>query len=222
MGPRPLRAEPALAASARPRRRTRWRRWAVLAAILAVLYLGRQTLLTRAARFLNVAEPPRPVDAVLVLGGHVESRPFGGAALYKAGLAKKVLVSVPRPSESAPPENVPAEEEVARRILLTRGVPAADVLSLGSECASTRDEAYALGRFLEDHPSWSVAVLTSTFHTRRARDIFRRVLGARADRLHFVAVPTEGYDETNWWHFEEGFTEYALEYAKWAWYVLGP
>jgi hypothetical protein len=46
------------------------------------------------------------------------------------------------------------------------------------------------------------------------------VLGERAAQVHFVGVPLDGFDETNWWHFESGFSTYLSEYAKLAFYFL--
>ena len=77
-----------------------------------------------------------------------------------------------------------------------------------------------LARFLEEHPGSSVAVVTTTCHTRRARGIFRKVVGNRAARLIFVAAPTEGYDAHNWWQSKAGSQAYLTEYAKLLYYTL--
>jgi uncharacterized SAM-binding protein YcdF (DUF218 family) len=165
------------------------------------------------ARFLDVSEPARPVDYVLVLGGGSDSRPFVGAALFKAGLARKVLVPRVRAAPEVRDGLLPPEEEVVRRVLRARGVPPGAILLLPGECASTADEARALKAFLEGHSDASVAVVTHGFHTRRARALFRRTLGGRA-ALSFVAAPTDGFDAGNWWRFEAGVRTYAAEYVK--------
>jgi uncharacterized SAM-binding protein YcdF (DUF218 family) len=59
-----------------------------------------------------------------------------------------------------------------------------------------------------------VAVVTTGYHTRRARRTFRQVLGADAARVRFVAAPTDGFDETNWWRSEQGVRCYLTEYVK--------
>jgi uncharacterized SAM-binding protein YcdF (DUF218 family) len=73
-------------------------------------------------------------------------------------------------------------------------------------------------RFLQAEPGTTVAVVTSDFHTRRARAIFRRVLGERMERVHFVAAPTDGFGASDWWECEEGTITYLNEYAKLAFY----
>jgi uncharacterized SAM-binding protein YcdF (DUF218 family) len=191
----------------------------LLAGLLAV-YLGRGWLLPAAARFLDVSEPPAPVDYVLVLGGGTDTRPFVAAALVRAGLTDKVLVAEVRPSPGVEDGLIPSEEEVVQRVLDRRGVPRDAVTVLPGPCDSTFDEARALGRFLDEKGACTVAVVTTNYHTRRARWVFRRVLGAKADRLRFVAPPTGGYDESNWWKFEAGLKAYANEYVKFLYYFL--
>jgi uncharacterized SAM-binding protein YcdF (DUF218 family) len=198
-----------------------WRRRLVglglIVALAALLYAFHPSLLRLAARALDVSEPPRRVDCVLVLGGGEETRPFAAVALVNAGLAREVLVpSGPRPAD----DDMPARHEIIRRALVARGVAPEAVVVLPDVVDSTADEARALGRFLESRPECSVAVVTNRFHTRRARAIFRRELGERAARVHFVGVPRDGYDETDWWQCEEGFGCYLNEYAKLAFHSL--
>jgi uncharacterized SAM-binding protein YcdF (DUF218 family) len=192
----------------------RWLVTGLFVVLVATLYLGRASLFTRAAQFLDVSEPPEDTDYVLVLGGGSDTRPFVAAALVNAGLAHKVLV--PRVQQSPEVEHglLPAEQDLTSRVLRARGVLSRDIILLDGECASTRDEALALGRFLDDRPNETVMVVTTTYHTRRARGIFRSILGERASRLRFVAAPTDGFDAHNWWQFEEGFVTYTNEYVK--------
>jgi uncharacterized SAM-binding protein YcdF (DUF218 family) len=183
-------------------------------------YLGRAFLLEQAGECLDVSEPPQASDYAMVLGGGDATRPFVAAALFKAGLAGAVLV--PRTRRSAEVEDglLPPEEVVIERVLAARGVPGGAVVFLDGECASTRDEADALARFLDTRPDCSVAVVTSPYHTRRARGTFRRALGGRAARVRFVAAPGEGFGARDWWRSEEGFKAYAREFVKLAYYQL--
>jgi len=48
-----------------------------------------------------------------------------------------------------------------------------------------------------------VAVVTTDYHTRRARAIFRREVPQNLAELHFVAVATDGFDADNWWRFHK-------------------
>ena len=67
-----------------PPRRQRWlRRLLAIAVMGGLLWVFHVRLLEAAARFLDVSEPPRSVDAIVVLGGGVDTRPFAAAALIR-------------------------------------------------------------------------------------------------------------------------------------------
>jgi uncharacterized SAM-binding protein YcdF (DUF218 family) len=222
MGSGHLPEQPALRPSAQPR--PRWRRrllWlGALGALVVLAYLLHPLLLPAAARWLDVSEPLTPVDDVMVLGGESNLRPFVAAALYNKGLAKRVLIPTVKPSPEAMAGFVPSETEVMRQVLLKRGVPADAIEILPGEVDSTADEAARLGRYLEDNPERTVAVVTTCYHTRRVRWIFRKQMGARANQLHFVGGPTEGCDASNWWRSEDGTRRYVNEFVKLPFYLV--
>jgi uncharacterized SAM-binding protein YcdF (DUF218 family) len=205
---------------ARRRRRLRWLLLAVLAVALLLLYMGRERVFFAAARFLDVSEKPTATDYVMILGGHVQTRPFIAAELLNAGLARKAVVATILCSGDNLGGILPPEQEVIRSVLVHEGVSPDAVVILPNPCASTFDEACALAEFLQSQPPRSVTVVTCCQHTRRTRWIFRRVLGPRAAQLHLVGVPQGGFDETNWWQFESGISTYLCEYAKLAFYLV--
>jgi uncharacterized SAM-binding protein YcdF (DUF218 family) len=192
-----------------------------MGAVLVVLYLARGALLPPVARFLDVSEAPTKVDYVMVLGGGTQTRPFVAAALLTRGQANKALVPTVHLSPEARDGTTLSDPEVICRVLKARGVPEEAIVLLPGEASSTRDEARALRAFLESQPDCSVAVVTNRAHTRRARMLFNQTLGERAGQVHFVGVPTDGFDESNWWQSEMGFAYYTKEYAKLLVYALG-
>jgi uncharacterized SAM-binding protein YcdF (DUF218 family) len=176
----------------------------------AIACLERTFLLTAAGSWLDVGERLRePVDSVFILGGDADTRPFAAAAMIRSGWARQALI-VPTARES----DGHSHQELLRDVLLRRGVAAEAIVELPGQVASTRDEALALRRFLERHPGHSVAVMTSDYHTRRARSIFTAQLEECAGRVHFVAAPTERFTAANWWHYEQGWKMYIAEYIK--------
>jgi uncharacterized SAM-binding protein YcdF (DUF218 family) len=191
-----------------------------LALALLVLYVARNQVLSAAARFLDVSEPAVASDYVMVLGGNVQTRPFVAAALVNAGLARKAVVATIAGYGDSRDGIVPGEQEMIRAVLMRQGVSPDAVVILGNQCASTFDEARALAEFLESEPDSSVTVVTSRQHTRRTRWIFRKALGKRSAQVRFVGVPVDGFDATNWWHFESGFCTYVDEYLKLAFYLV--
>lgn len=203
------------------RRRARGLLLPGLAAQLLALFVCRGPVLSGAGRFLDVSDTPSRSDYAMVLGGGSDTRPFVAAALYKAGLATSVLVPRVATSPWSAAEGHPPEGEVIRKVLLARGVPQEAIVILDGECATTRDEAAALAGFLSRRPGRTVAVVTSAYHTRRARAIFRAATGEAAGRLSFVGAPADDYDTDTWWLSEDGFTAYLREYGKLAAYLFG-
>ncbi len=115
---------------------------------------------------------------------------------------------------------MPSELELTRRILRARGVEGSAIRTLPGEITATADEARELATFLAEHPGTTATVVTNSFHTRRARMIFRKMLGADAGRVFFVGVPREGVDEELWWQTPQGCGVYLTEYPKLVYYWL--
>ncbi len=192
----------------------------VAVAVLLGLYAARRPMLTGALEWLDVGTPPRPVDCAMVLGGDVQSRPFVAAALVRVGLARKVLLvrGVARPENED--RIVLREDELARQVLLRRGVPEQDVVVLDRICDHTYDEAQALQEWLAAVPGARVAVVTSFYHTRRARWIFDRVLADSASQICFVSAPCDEFPTERWWQHPSGVVAVASEYLKLAFYAV--
>lgn len=193
----------------RPRRSWRVIALAVVGMLVAT-YLGRSILLEGAGRCLNVGESlSEPVDFAYVLGGGADTRPFQAAAIYRAGYSKAILIPGLPPDASGR-----SETEVIHAVLEIRGVPTDAIRDLPIINPSTRGEVSALTQFLSDQPDASVAIVTSDFHTRRARLLARRQLSQHRGRIQIIAVPTDGYRADNWWQSPQGTNMYLTEYGK--------
>jgi len=198
----------------------RLRRWGVFFGILVGAYLLRGVWCPSAARWLDVSERPRKVDVVLVLGGGADSRPFAAAALWKKGYARRVLLPAVKMSPEAAEGLMPSETEICRKVLVIRGVAPEAIEVLEGTVDSTFDEAASLSRYLDAHPNTTVAIVTTDWHTRRARTVFRKVLGERAGQIYFVGIPPDRYGADDWWKTEEGFTAYTSELLKSVYYAI--
>ena len=198
----------------KPRRR--WWRWpAVLVACGMIVYLLTPPILRSAGQWLDVGEDLKaPVDYVYVLGGEASTRPFLAAAIYRAGYASTVLLPETKPLPADDGEEIEPHHSLMGAVLLSRGVPDSAIICLPGPVDSTEDEARALAKFLESNPNLTVAVVTSNFHTRRTRLVFRRILTENRSQLHFISCPTDGFGAENWWKYKEGVLWYSLEFAK--------
>ncbi|MBS0205651.1 MAG: YdcF family protein [Planctomycetes bacterium] len=199
--------------STRSRLWYRWcRRLALATVALSLIYLLSPIALRWIGGWLDVGERlSTPVDCVYVLGGESSTRPFMAAAIYRAGYTRQILIPEGLPAVD---EFLPPEHQIQREVLLARGVPRESIQLLSGSVDSTRDEARILGAFLASRPDATIAVVTSDFHTRRTRMIFRKRLPGSRDRLHFIATPTDGFGRENWWRFKDGVLWYTFEYIK--------
>jgi uncharacterized SAM-binding protein YcdF (DUF218 family) len=195
-----------------------WRRLGVLTAVLLGLagaWAARDWLLPPLAAWLDVGEPPLRVDYVMVLPGDENSRPFVAAAWFRAGLADRVLIPVTVTGPDVDDGISLATDEILRQVLVRRGVPPDRIVTLPGASNSTWNDAQALGRFLASlPPATRVAVVTSDYHTRRARWSFRRAVPEFRNQIRFASAPTDRYDPARWWHCRTGFMAIASEYVK--------
>ena len=111
---------------------------------------------------------------------------------------------------------VPPHHEIIRQVLIRSGV------SPGCDCCCFRQPSTAPTRrlsvtgrlFWRSTPGHRVAVVTSDFHTRRTRLVFRRACRHHAADIRFIGAPTDSFNGANWWRFETGFVYYVNEYLK--------
>lgn len=189
-------------------------------ALLAALYVCRAPLLRGAAAAWIINDPATNADAIVVLGGGLEYRPFAAARLYATGAAPRVLVTQPELPPTAQMGLTTPEHVLAREVLLSNGVPASAILLLGTNVTSTRDEALALKQWVTETKTHSVIIPTEPFHTRRARWIFCKALRGTAAEIHVTAVAPSRYTATNWWQSEDGLIAFQNEVVKSLYYHL--
>jgi uncharacterized SAM-binding protein YcdF (DUF218 family) len=151
-------------------------------------------LLRAAGHIWVVDETPESADAIIVLGddNYEGDRAMRGAELFKAGWAPRVIASgrYLRPYASI--------AELEEHDLKDRGVPAGAVVRLAHRAANTREECVAIGQLLSEHGWKRVLLVTSNYHTRRARYVCAREFpGGTA--LHTMAAQDRDYDPEKWW-----------------------
>jgi uncharacterized SAM-binding protein YcdF (DUF218 family) len=218
--PRPGAVKQAPAPAAAPTRRRRRARGCLgtlagVLAALALLWLLRAPLLTALAGYLVVDEPLQRADAIFIFGGDAGVRPYAAAALYRRGLAPRVLLPRTERTRLASDGIEPTQTEVFLRVLAREGVPAGAIGVLESPrgSGSTRQDARLLAGWLRAHPGQRVIAVTTRFHSRRARLALRRSLPAGA-RVSLHAAPSARFNEHNWWRSEDGLVVYFEEYLK--------
>jgi len=205
----------------RPRRLRRFFAGLAIAVVLAgMVWLARAPLLTRIAEWWVVSDDLAHADAVVVLGGDLEIRPFAAAAVYKAGLAGTVLVSnVPR-GRAERLGFIPSHTELNRDILLKLGVPAGAIVTFGKDNSSTFEEAKAVRDWALQAHAKSVIVPTELFAARRTRWIFERELDPNGLTVIVHAFRPPEYGLAGWWRTRYGLVDFNNEVLKYLYYRL--
>jgi uncharacterized SAM-binding protein YcdF (DUF218 family) len=158
------------------------------------------------------AEPPKKCDAILVLAGDVSGlRMTQAARLAREGFAPVVLVSGPVQFYG---QN---EADMAIAYMVNRGYPAPLFQPCRLEAESTFAEAIAFRDSECARGLRSLLLVTSDYHTARARRIFRRVFPNL--ELNVVAAPDRAFRLPDWWHSRESrktvFLEWSKTFADW-------
>lgn len=190
------------------------------AILLGAAWFFREPLLQGAAHAWVVDDPALNADAIVVLGGGRDWRPFAAADMYLAGQSPVILVSQPENSPSQSLLQQPTEAEVNTIVLTRKGVPIAAIQPIGHNVTSTRDEALALREWVIRHHAKNILIPTDPFHTRRTRWIFRKALEGTNASAHIQAVPHPRYTADNWWQQEEGFLSFQNELVKSLYYLI--
>ncbi len=189
--------------------------WKLLTAItvllvIATIFLLRRPLLREVAQVFIAEDELRPGDVLLVLSddNYPGDRATRAAQLYRERWAPVVVASgrYLRPYASI--------ADLIQRDLIERGVPQSAVVHFAHPGNSTREEAYAFRQLAESRGWRHVIVVTSNYHTRRARYIFRDVLGNGFD-VRMVAAADAAFDPRAWWESREGRKALLRESMAW-------
>jgi uncharacterized SAM-binding protein YcdF (DUF218 family) len=178
-----------------------------LAAAVVLLVLFHATLLAALGNFLVKAGPPQKADIIVVLAGDgFGHRILTAGDLIKQGYAAQAIISGPDGNYGN------YECDLAIPFAVKAGDPESDFIHLEHHARSTVEEAQVVVKKLRDMGVKRVILLTSTYHTRRAGNIFRRA----APDLDFivVAAPDEFFKPDSWWHNREASKTFAYEWSK--------
>jgi uncharacterized SAM-binding protein YcdF (DUF218 family) len=162
----------------------------------------------------------QPSDAIVVLGGSMETRPFEAARLFREGMAPRVLIMNVRSNNTEVLGITRPEAEIEREILLKNGVTSEAISAVGDGVQSTRDESQAVRKWVaQNHPA-RIIITTDIFHTRRVRWLFRKTLKNTGVAIIVHPAPARDYTASDWWQHEDGLIAFQNEFIKLAYYRL--
>ena len=183
----------------------------VLLVLGVVLFLARNLWLYALGDALIHDDGAGKADIAVVLAGDIWGhRLIKGAELVKQGYVPRVLVSGP------PGIYGINEADAAIQFAVRKGYPAEWFIPLHHTGLSTREEAGFVLDGLKQRNIHSFLLVTSDYHTARARRVY---LGAERKRgggpnLRAVAAGDQFFSATGWWNNREGRKTVFLEWTK--------
>lgn len=206
-------------------RATRLRRRFAIVLVFATLCAGawveREALLRGAAAFWVVSDPITPADAVVVLGGGLDMRPFVAAELYAKRSDKKVLLSEVDEGRSVDIGALVGHTEANRRVLSRLGVPESAIEAFGNANKNTWEEAVALKDWTDRNATSVLIIPTEIFSARRVSWMFGREFAGSGVGIEVPSFdPPRLYTRAEWWKTEDGVIAFQNEVLKYLYYRL--
>jgi len=174
-----------------------------------------------AGYWLQDSDTPERSDAVIVLAGN-PTRAFFAADLFLKGYAPKIYISRPIRlhheqllDELGVP--FPYAEDIYRQVLLRKGVPDSHIQVFGKSSISTLEEAEVIKKLFKGS-KYRLLIITSPYHTRRTKMIFKNVL--KDYDIKVVDTPYETFPK-KWWTNQDAVRDVILEISKILYYELG-
>lgn len=186
-------------------------------ALLAGLILGRALWLPAVGRFLVVADPLQRADAIVPLAGERE-RVVYAAELFGEGHAAWFVAT-------DMPHQVPGIQDsyaqLVRQEAVWHGVPDDRIVAASATAQTTYQEAVAVRQLCLERGWRTLLVVTSPYHTRRARLAFRAAFRDTGTTIIVRPVSPHWYAPDTWWRSRDGLRETWTELLKLLLHVVG-
>jgi uncharacterized SAM-binding protein YcdF (DUF218 family) len=159
-------------------------------------------------------------DALFVLSGNSLDRGKEAALLYHQGYAPVLVCTGGVESRDLGVVGIHMKHSVlTRHVLMNEGVDST-AIEMIHEGESTHDEKEAIVRYCQKKGWRKVIVVSSKFHTRRIHKSFRKTLETAGITLILRGAPDSGFDEKEWWKYEDGLIFLNNEYIKILYYAF--
>lgn len=161
-------------------------------------------ILDRVARWLECEDPLAKSDIILVLdGGEGGNRFAAGLDLLRQGYAPSLVMS-----------QTIYGDRTYQQVEAMAGKESEKIYWMPSDAVSTRGEAIEARQVLKKLKCRSILVVTSSYHTRRAKKIYTRELEPEGIQVRVVPAPVPGFDRKSWWKSQAGRAVVLFEAAK--------
>jgi len=161
-------------------------------------------------------------DMIVVLMGSLPDRILKAVDIYNERYSDKiVLVNGYRVDydifRERGVEIPPGGPQLSKMAAIDLGVPEENILILEGSAKSTQDEALIIREYIRNNREInSIILVTSKYHSGRAKKIFRKALSGLDREINIYSSPSK-YDPFNvnqWWRNRKDIKLVVLEYLK--------
>jgi len=199
------------------RRFSRKRTLLLIGVLVLVTLLAAPAAARSLGRWLVVEEAPQQARAIVVLAGHLPFRASEAATTYREGWATEVWITQGRRAqEEAALERLKIdrieEHDYSRQVLEAQGVPTDAIHILPERNSGTADEVRSVSRRLREAGGGRVIFVTSKFHTRRVKLLWR-LLATDQEEAVVRYTSDDPFDPVRWWQKTGSTIAVAREYG---------
>jgi len=185
--------------------------------LLIVAVVTRIIWLDAIAEFLIVEDDISRADVIVILGGGGPERVEHAVKLYQSDYANWIIATG---MENKLPGLVTTWSQLAMKHAVSLGVPES-VFILEERPTSTYEDALYVKEDMLDRGFKSAIIVSSPYHMRRARMIFRKIFEDREDIfLQFSPAKDSDFQTHRWWTREGDLINVVNEYCKLALYFF--
>jgi len=200
--------------------RTIWRKikpkkWHIAVLLILLLLIAaivtHRLWLEAIARFLIVEDELTQADVIAVLGGGGPERVRHGVKLYQSGYGTRIILTG---MEHKLPGLTTTWPKLAMQEAVSLGVPE-NAIILEERATSTYEDAKYVKEDMLDRNLKSAIIVSSPYHMRRARMMFRKMFEDQKDiSLKFSAAEDSNFRIHKWWTRERELIAVNNEYCK--------
>ena len=193
----------------------------VLVILLVFFILAGIFIAPNLGQWLVVEDELQESDMIVVLMGSVYDRILEAADLYDEGYSDKIVMINSYITAKDIIVNrgvkVYGNALLSKMAVIELGIPEEDVIVLDGNSRSTQDEALTIREYIGNNREIeSIILVTSKFHSGRAKKIFEKALSVLDREIDIYCSPSK-YDSSNvnqWWRNREDFQWVIFEYLK--------
>jgi len=193
----------------------------VLVFLLAFFILTGIFIVPELGQWLVTEDELQESDLIVVLMGSVYDRILEAADLYDEGYSDRIVLINSYITAKDVIINrgikVYGSTLLSKMAAMDLGVPDDDIIVLDGNSRSTNDEAMTIREYVRNNKEIkSIILVTSKFHSGRAKKIFKKALSVLDREIDIYCSPSK-YDPSNvnhWWRNREDFEWVVFEYLK--------